>query len=81
MERQIARYTYWIGLLCVAVSLVWRAAMAVNLIQEHMGGMWYSSFWKAGVVFLVVSVASVNFAWLQEKKEEKPAEKSTARAA
>jgi len=84
MVKQVARYSYWIGLVCMAISVVWRAVMMVpHTIPEQVGPVWYSSFWKAGAIFLLVSIASVGYAWLhgQEKPAEKRAEKTFARAA
>jgi len=82
MDKQIARYSYWIGLACVAITVVWRALMQVwPGIPGTLGAVWYSSFWKAGVVLLVVSIASVNYAWLRQEATQGRAEKTTARAA
>ncbi len=76
MEKQLARYTYWVGLLCVLVSGLWRIGMSLSsAIHGRVGALEYSSFWKAGAVFLLISVASVQYTLLQQKPEEKPAEK------
>ncbi len=82
MERLIARLGYWLGLLCIVVAVLWRGFMVISdRIPAQMGSVWYSSMWKVGVMLLVISIASVNYAWLHEKKAEKPSEKPVARAA
>lgn len=69
MDRQIARLSYWIGLVCLVVSVVWRVVMMVaHAVPEKLGPVSYTSFWKVGGLLLLLSIASVNYAWLEEKK-------------
>ncbi len=82
MERQVARYSYWIGLLCVGLSVLWRIGVTlISAIPGRVGELVYSSFWKAGAVFLLISVASIQYVWLQERNAEKSTEKKMGQAA
>ncbi len=81
MERQLARYGYWFGLVCVAISVLWRIFTVIPSFPHQFRSLSYNSFFNAGAVFLLISIASVNYAWLREKKAEKSPEKPLARAA
>ena len=62
MEKQLIKWSYWIGIACAAVALVWRllAAFRVVMPGEAIPGafIWYSSFLKAAVLFLLISIAT-----------------------
>jgi hypothetical protein len=66
MEKHILQVSYWLGIACFAVALVWRG---LNLL-----GIWipssvaslppiaYTSFYKGGLLFLLVAIATANCA-------------------
>lgn len=66
MEKHILQWSYWLGIASFAVALVWRGLNAL--------GMWlpsnatpghtivYMSFYKAGLLFLLVAIATANCA-------------------
>jgi hypothetical protein len=62
MEKQIIRWSYLLGLACVIVALVWRAAGGLGWIATglNMPGalMNYMTFYKAALLFLVVAIAT-----------------------
>ena len=61
MEKKILQYSYWLGLLCVVIAIVWRAANAMGFwVQTYVPGVvfGYMTFFKAAVLFLLTAVAS-----------------------
>ncbi len=72
MEKTIGRYCYQLGLLCAAIALVWRVlitvwAQAPGYVLHSR--LIYTTFLKGGVLFLVVSIAAANHAWLQAQRD------------
>jgi len=64
MEKQIARWTYWLGLVCFAIALVWRA---LNVFHPTgvFRGIEPLSFLKGALLFFVAAIATANYAWMR----------------
>jgi hypothetical protein len=66
MEKHIVRWTFFLCLLCFAVALLWRVLMffGIWLPGTLVVGkdVWYMSFYKAGVLFALVSIAAASYA-------------------
>ena len=62
MEKQIIRWTYLLGLVCVVVAVLWRAAALAGVGQINIGSspLNYMSFFKAAVLFLLTSIATAH---------------------
>ena len=62
MEKQIIKWSYWLGVACAAVAFIWRAlsAMGVVRLAQAIPGVtiWYSSFMKAAVLLLLIAIAT-----------------------
>ena len=62
MEKMIALVSYWLGVLCVVLSLAFRvcAAFGIALAYAPANGLAisYNSFFHGAIVFLLVSGAS-----------------------
>lgn len=61
MEKKILQYSYWLGVLCVAVAVAWRAADAMGLFgAPHTAvlSLTYISFLKGALLFLLLTVAT-----------------------
>jgi hypothetical protein len=73
MEKLLIRWSYLLGLLCFGVSLVWRALNALNIgVPEAIAPgstIWYSSFFKAGFMFLLICIAAVNYNWYAKQSK------------
>ncbi len=73
MERLIARIGYWLGLLCMVIAVVWRGlnAFGIFLPDKLTQGItiWYMSFVKASVLFLLLAIASANYVWLKGRTD------------
>ncbi|MBZ5645628.1 MAG: hypothetical protein LAN37_00220 [Acidobacteriia bacterium] len=67
MEKQIGVFSYWLGLLCSAVAIIWRGLIVVGLkLPEKVGGVFYESFLKLGALLLLMAVASAAHGWLKD---------------
>ena len=62
MEKIIALVSYWLGMLCVVLSLLFRilAAFGIALAYAPGNGMAisYNSFFHGAIIFLLLSAAS-----------------------
>jgi DMSO/TMAO reductase YedYZ heme-binding membrane subunit len=61
MEKKILNYSYWLGVVCVVIAVVWRTA---NFAGHYLGNVLpgvtisYMSFFKAALLFLMIAIAS-----------------------
>ena len=60
MEKKILQYSYWLGVLCVVVAVVWRAASATGYFGEMLVvlTLTYMSFVKGALLFLLTAMAT-----------------------
>ena len=61
MEKKILQYTYWLGVVSVVIAMVWRAVNAMGYgftSYTQTTGINYMSFYKGGLLLLLVCVAS-----------------------
>jgi len=61
MEKHLVRWGFQAGLLCAAIALVWRAANAFGFFASNVAPgttIYYGSFLKASVLFLLISIAA-----------------------
>ncbi len=81
MHRQLARYSYWVGVVCVVIDVLWRALGLVwTDFPESFHGLWRTSFRNAAFVFLMLSVASAAYSWLQQQNSSEGSQKKAAGA-
>ncbi len=71
MEGQIARWSYWLGVACAAVALLWRvlSTLSAGLSQINMRGtpVAYMTFYKGAFLFLLTGVATANYIWFKSR--------------
>ncbi len=72
MEKQITEWSYWAGLACAALAVVWRGLSIVGMMQVEFGtggkAMGTITLYKAALLFFVVAIASANYVWSKEQK-------------
>lgn len=72
MEKHIARWSYWLGMLCLVIALGWRIINAVGLLVPPSTApartVSYWSFYHGSFLFLAASIASTCFVWLSERR-------------
>jgi len=72
MEKLIARWSYWLGIACLIIAVIWRVVNAfglllpVTIVQGHT--VWYLSFLHGSILFFAAAIASTCFAWLNSQK-------------
>ncbi len=67
MEKHILQWTYWLGIACLVIAVVWRTLNALGAIvplpaffaTAHF--IWYGGFLKWGLLLFVASIATSNF--------------------
>jgi hypothetical protein len=67
MEKYILRWSYWLGVISVALALVWRVVVVLAGRLE-IRGLDYMTGYKAGVLFLLVAIATTCYAWFKTQK-------------
>ena len=73
MEKQIVKWSYWLGLLSALLALVLRGLNSVGmLIPTVVQGrtIWYMSFYKGALLFFLIAIATANFLWTRSQKEQ-----------
>jgi hypothetical protein len=68
MEKQIVQVSYWLGLASSLLALVWKGLDALNVAPGAFGSFKYMSFYKGGLLFLLISIATAGCAWLKSQK-------------
>ncbi len=71
MEKDIARWSYWLGVACAVVALLWRAVATLGLGHSEIGTrgnpIGYMAFYKGAFLFLLIAVATANHLWLKSR--------------
>ncbi len=67
MEQHIARWSYWLGVACVAMALLWRVLNILGLgpVATRGNPIAYMSFFKGALLFLLTAVATANYIWFK----------------
>ena len=68
MEKQIVQVTYWLGLASSIVALAWKGLEVLKVAPEKFGALGYMTFYKGGLLFLLISIATAGCAWLKSQK-------------
>jgi hypothetical protein len=72
MEKLIANGSYWLGIACLVIAAVWRAANACGLWLASSNTPGYaighSTFVHASIVFFVACIATASYSWLNSHK-------------
>jgi len=62
MHKKIAVASYWLGIACVVLTIIFRLLAAVGiwpiLVPSNGAGITYVTFEQAAVVFLLLSIAA-----------------------
>ncbi len=69
MEKYILRWSYWLGLGCFLIGLLWKAIVVLGLRPGGFRTLTYMSFYKGGVLFLLVAIATTCYAWFKTQKQ------------
>jgi predicted Na+-dependent transporter len=58
MEKHIGQWSYWLGLACTLLAMVWRGLEFLNVMPEGYGDLKYTTLYKGGLLFLVMAIAT-----------------------
>jgi hypothetical protein len=58
MEKHILQGSYWLGLGCTALAVLWKVLVVVKVAPEGFASLRYMTFYKGGLLFLVISLAT-----------------------
>ncbi len=71
MEREIARWSYWLGVVCGVLAMLWRGLIALGLpltgittLGNYVAPM---TLYKGAVLFLLAGIATANYTWLKRQ--------------
>ncbi len=74
MEKYIITSSYWLGLASAVIALVTRAlnlfGIWVPQTVEQGRTVWYMSFYKGALLFLLISIATANYTWARSQKSQ-----------
>jgi hypothetical protein len=74
MEKHLIRWSYWLGMACFAVALLWRAWNAIGMWMPKAiisaQAISYMSFYKGGLLFFPVTIATANYSWFNSRKSQ-----------
>lgn len=59
MEKHLAKWTYWLGIVCAVIALIIRGFQSIGLYLDIPGvNLGYMSFYKASFLLLAVAIAT-----------------------
>jgi hypothetical protein len=58
MEKHILQGSYWLGLGCTALAVLWKLLVVVKAAPEAFGSVRYITFYKGGLLLLVITLAT-----------------------
>lgn len=71
MEKLIARWSYWLGMACLVIAVVWKI---VNVFRSwHSsaaagGPLGHVAFMHGSILFLVATIATACYVWVNSQK-------------
>lgn len=72
MEKQIVRWSYWLGVASVAITLAWRGlnTFGIAMTNAPVPGqtLWYMSFYKAALLFFLTAIATASYRGMMGEK-------------
>ncbi len=74
MKTHILAWSYRLGLASAVIALVLRAFNALGLWLPRMVTqgvtIWYMSFFKGALLFLLICIATANYSWAHSQKSQ-----------
>jgi hypothetical protein len=67
MEKQIGFWTYWLGMACLVISLVWRIIEIWGGYQSVLG-VGHLNFFHAAILFFLAAIATTGYIWAKNQK-------------
>jgi hypothetical protein len=68
MEKLIVQGSYWLGLVSSLLAVVWKGLESLRVAPEAFGSFKYMTFYKGGLLFLLIAIAAAGCAWVKSQK-------------
>jgi len=72
MEKHIMRWSYWLGIACLVIAVVWKGTNALGMWlppkTASQYAIWYLSFFRGSLLFFVASIGSANYSLVNSRK-------------
>ncbi len=73
MEKLIARWSYWLGMACLVIAVIWRVVDIFRSWSSSSAAtsgqpVGHVAFLHASILFLVATIATACYAWLNSQK-------------
>jgi hypothetical protein len=71
MEKLIARCSYWLGITCLVIAVIWKGVNILRYVQSPAGAggpLGHSAFMHASILFLVATIGTACYTWLNSQK-------------
>jgi hypothetical protein len=71
MEKHIMRWSYWLGVICVALAVLTRllntVGLSTTLLQTRGDSISFRTFVDGALLFLMTSIATAGFIWFRRQ--------------
>jgi len=70
MEKLIARLTYWLGIACLVIAVIWKIVNVFRTMQSPPvagGPLSHLAFMHGSILFLVATIATACYVWLNSQ--------------
>lgn len=67
MEKRIAFWTYWLGVACLVIAVVWRV-IRIWVGPADVLGFAPLSLYKGALLLFVAAIATAGYAWTKGQK-------------
>lgn len=71
MEKMIARSSYWLGIACMVIAIIWKGVNIFRALPAPAGAtgpLTHQAFLHGSIMFLVATIATACYVWLNSQK-------------
>ena len=68
MEKYILRWSYWLGVVCFLIAVVWRVVIVSVGHTLELRGITYMSAYKSGLMLVLIALATTGYLWSKAQK-------------
>lgn len=77
MEKLIARWSYWLGMACLVIAVIWKivdvfrswhSSAAAAGAAATAGPIGHAAFMHGSILFLVATIATACYVWVNSQK-------------
>jgi hypothetical protein len=68
VEKQILRWSYLLGLVCFAISIIWRGLGTVGVVPFALNAVQHTTFFKGAALLFATAIATAARIWSEAPK-------------